>query len=163
MSITMLMIDDHHRDDEHDRLDEEEVLVLDRGLGHEAEAGPVEDRLDDDGVAGEGADDLPAEQRDVRDAGVAQGVHAQDATLGHALRLGDLDVLGVELVDHRRAHDDRQAPDRRQGEADRREDQVVRPRPGPDLEPVQLHREGDQQHEAEEELRHRQARSGSAW
>ena len=47
------------------------------------------------------------------------------------LALAHLHVLGVELVDHRRAHDHRQTPDRGQGETQRRKDQLWVHGPGP--------------------------------
>ena len=81
----------------------------------------------------------------------------------HALGLQHLHVLGVELVDHRRAHHHRQAADRGQREADRRQDEVRLPRSDAGLEPRQLDREEDQQHAAEEELRHRQPDQARAW
>ena len=104
MSIEMLTYDHDDRDDEHDCLDEEEVLVLDRRLGHETDARPVEHGLDDDRVTGEGADDLPTEQRDVRDAGVAHRVHAEDRrrwVIPLALATFTYWVLSSSIIDER--------------------------------------------------------------
>ena len=108
---------------QHERLQQRVVLVGD-GLAHEpAEAGVVEDGLDEDRPA-----EHPTErQREAGHAGqqgVARGVLQRHVAVGQALGLGQPDVVLAEVHDHRVAHAEDPADRRDDEQRHRRQERV---------------------------------------
>ena len=120
---------DDEADDEHDDGDQQhraldllQVARADVAHQHLADAGQVEHPLDDDD-AGDEAGDLHAEDRDDRDRGVAQAVAVQRLRARQALGPRRADVVLVQHVERRRAHEAQQHGALRQGQRDRRQHQ----------------------------------------
>ncbi len=151
-------VDEHHqdRDVEHDALQQDQVLPLDRLHGGKPEAGPGEHGLDHDRVAGERADHLPAGERHHRHRDVAQRVHADHTPERQTLRNRDLDVLGVELVHHRGADHHHHAGERRQRQCDGGQHHVLEIAAARGRQPSEIDREHDDEEKTQPELRHRQ-------
>src|SRR6266446_9973764 len=124
-----------------------------------AEAGPREHGLGDHRPAQE-LHEQQDRERDDRQERVLEPVLPQDDPLGEPLEPRELDVVGVEHLQHRRA---REAQDGRRGEIAQREggqDQAGEAVASAGGEQTQHHREEQDQHEAEPERGHRLPEDG---
>src|SRR2546426_2857446 len=150
---------DDGREQDDRALDHREILVADRLHGEGRHARPGEDRLRDDGAAEELAE-LEPQDRDDRDARVAEGVLDDDRALAHPFGAGGLDVLHVHDLDH--AGPDQTHGDRGEGgaQAEGRHDEVLPGAVARGRERPEPHGEDDDEHDAEPEDRQRLSADG---
>ena len=92
--------------------------------------GVVEDVLDDDHAAGE-VGEVERDHLERRAERVRQRVAPDHVALGHALQPGHLDVVALEHLDHRRAHDPGDVRRDRDHERQRRQDHLLQVLPRP--------------------------------
>src|SRR5712691_11773389 len=96
----------HHGHDDgggqHDRLDHGEVPRADALVGEPSDAGPREDRLHHDG-GGDEDREVDAGEGHHGNERVLERVAPDDAVFHHALDARQLDVLGIQHLEHRRA------------------------------------------------------------
>ena len=116
------------RGERDDTGDEWVVEVLDGVDARVAEAGDVEDRLDEQRSA-EGDADVDAEQHGEDRSDVAADVAGEQAAHAHALGLGRAHVVLAELLDDQRAHVTGVDGGERRGVGQPRQQQVMRPLP----------------------------------
>src|ERR1035437_1560320 len=112
-----------HGEDQDQRLDDDEVVVLDRGDHPGAHAVPAEDRFGQH-RAGEQRSRLEADHGGQRQPGVAHDVAVVDASVGQALGSGGPDIVLVADVDDRGSGDAGEHGQRDRAERDRRQDEV---------------------------------------
>ena len=139
------------------------VALVDRVDRQTAEAGDDEDLLGDHS-AGDECTELQPDHGHYRDQAVAQCVLADDRPLGEALRARRADVVRAEGAEHRRAHLTHQYRRKARAEDDRGHQHVLEVlhrvlREGHVAaggQPLELHGEVDDHHDAEPEMRHRE-------
>ena len=137
-------------EEEDDGLDDGEVVLADAFPGEVADAGEVEDALDDDGAAEHEAE-LDGGDGDDRHGGVPQGVLEDDAGAGEASGAGGADVVGGHGVDHAGPGEAHEGGDRGEAEDEAGEEvsgPVVEPGDG---EPLELEAEADDEEKGEPE------------
>src|SRR5262249_34075604 len=149
-------VDDHdHEPTEDDRrLHHGEVAERNALVEQPPDARPREDSLDYDGDI-DHEDEIDPGQRQHRDQRVLEGVLADDERLRQPLEPRELDVLGAEHLEHRRtcqAHvGGGEIPPQREG----RHQHVPRRARARRRQPAEIHREEEDEQQADPEGRHR--------
>src|SRR6185437_7391607 len=161
--------DDGEDEQHHHRLDDDQVALGDALEDQAAEAGEEEDVLDDD-AAGEQERELQADDGQHRDQRVAHGVAPERGAAGKAVGAGGADVVLLERIEERGAHDAREDRGLRQGQRDGGQGKGAQAEPEALVpagkaaggEPAQAHRKNEDEQHREPEVRHGDAELGDA-
>ena len=143
---------------QHDGLDDREVAEGDALVEQPADAGPGEHGLHHHGHV-DHDDEVDPRQRQHRDQGVLEGVLGDDEGFGQALEAGELDVLRAQHLEHGGAREPHVRGGEVPAEREGRHEQVPDGARARRRQPLQVHGEEEDQHEADPERGEREARA----